>query len=236
MVKRLALIFLAMCCIINLFKLYGFSDQQENKIKSLEIEKNFELMKDTSTREKVDFKTKREMLENISSREDRKKRKEILRELSKERDDVTKEKAIIELSKTKDIDVMDELINNLKENDQSKGVASLEGLVNYSTYTKAQNAIVGALSHKIKNIRWKAITVCGNIKLAKCVDGLVKIIDNENDIYVVQASIEALYKIRTKKAINEIKRISTTHKNSKVREMCSNVLSFINKGTKKAKK
>ncbi|MEM4483822.1 MAG: HEAT repeat domain-containing protein [Candidatus Methanomethylicia archaeon] len=182
----------------------------------------------------LDFKDKREVLKSIDKINDKNEKKKILRMFSDEKDNVVKEKAIIELSKTKDSDVMDELISNLKSTDTTKVIASLEGLINYSTYTKVQTAISGLLTHKVVNIRWKAVEVCGRAKIDRCVDGIVKLVNNQNeDEYVIRTALETLYNIKTKKAVDSLKNISVNNKNNDIKKMASNLLKLIEKERKK---
>lgn len=183
--------------------------------------------------DEMDFKEKRKILDRIDEIKDKEKKKRILRKMVDEKDSVLKERVIIELSKTKDRDVMDELIGNLKSTDSVKVIASLEGLVNYSTYTPVGVAVSALLNHKEKNIRWKAVEVCGRARIARCVDGIVSIVKNEKeDEYVVRTAIEALYKIRTKKAVEGLISIRDTTEDKNKKDMCSNVINLIMKEKK----
>ncbi len=185
----------------------------------------------------MDFKEKRVIVERIKKGEiklDKTEKKKILKKIMKnERDVVVKENAIRELAKTKDNDVLDDLIVNIKSSDEEIALASLASIVEYSTYTKARNAVLDALSSKNEKIRWQAVITCGNMKNTLCVDGLVSIINSEKDFQVIRSAIEALYKIRNIKAVNSLKNIATNSKDQEIKNMCSNVINLIEKEKKK---
>lgn len=189
--------------------------------------------------EKLDFKEKRTFVGKIRKGEiklNKTEKKRVLRDIIKnEKDSVSKENAIKELAKIKDNDVLDELIANLKSSDEEIALASLDSLVEYSTYTKARNAVVNTLSSKSEKIRWQAVITCGEMKNPNCVDGLVKIINTEKNEQIVRSAFESLYKIRTTKALNLLKNLSTAGKNENIRKMAANVLKAIEVERKKKK-
>ncbi|HOJ85456.1 MAG TPA: HEAT repeat domain-containing protein [Elusimicrobiales bacterium] len=187
----------------------------------------------------MDFKEKREVVEKIKKGEvklDKNEKKKMLRDILKnERDSVTRENALRELAKTKDSDVLDELISNLKSEDEELILASLSSIVEYSTHTKARNAVLGVLSNKNEKIRWQAVITCGEMKNPNCVDGLVKIINTEKNEQIIRSAFDSLYKIRTTKAVNSLKTLLTSSKDENIRNMASNVIKVIEVERKKKK-
>lgn len=220
--------------ITSLFFSISFSQESSNIVNDETLSSYIDIMESTPT--KLDFKKKREILENINKLNNKEKKKKILKELTKEKDEVTKQKAVIELSKTRDSDVLDELIKNIESSDVALAVASLEGLRNYQKNKKAEVAVIKALKNKEKNIRWQAVVVCGEMKIDGCVNGIGGIIkDKDEDIYVIRSAIDSLYKIRTQKAINLLNSFATSDLRQEIKTMCKNVISLINKERKKKK-